>query len=153
AGRRGRLRAPAGLRPRRLRPAGRRRRTGRPHPRRRPAAVTRGGPAMSAIAPASPPVGTVLPGVPARRVYRLSVAQYHAMIGAGILKDGDPVELLEGVLVRKMTKNPPHRVATRHVRRALEAAVPPGWSVDSQEPITLDTSEPEPDAVVAILDA
>jgi Uma2 family endonuclease len=35
------------------------------------------------------------------------------------------------------------------VRRALERLSPPGWYVDSQEPITTAESEPEPDVFVA----
>ena len=86
--------------------------------------------------------------IPNDLILRLSVEQYHAMIQAGILADDDPVELLEGWLVFKMPKNPPHRVTTRLVRTALENILPPGWYVDSQEPITLQNSEPEPDIVV-----
>lgn len=86
--------------------------------------------------------------IPNDLILRLSVEQYHAMIQAGILADDDPVELLEGWLVFKMPKNPPHRVATRLARTALENILPPGWYVDSQEPITLQNSEPEPDIVV-----
>jgi len=86
--------------------------------------------------------------IPNDLILRLSVEQYHAMIKAGILADDDPVELLEGWLVFKMPKNPPHRVATRLVRTALENILPPGWYVDSREPITLQNSEPEPDIVV-----
>ncbi|MHB1423329.1 MAG: Uma2 family endonuclease [Gemmataceae bacterium] len=81
----------------------------------------------------------------------LTVAQYHELIRAGILTEDDPVELLEGRLVPKMPKNPPHRLATGLMREALEQAVPKkSWYVDSQEPITLtDTdSEPEPDVMV-----
>jgi Uma2 family endonuclease len=86
-----------------------------------------------------------VPPVPIRR---WSVDEYHAMLRAGILGENDPVELLNGWLVPKMTKNPPHRIATRRVRKALERIVPEGWYVDSQEPITLATSEPEPDGCV-----
>jgi hypothetical protein len=46
--------------------------------------------------------------VPPEPVLRLTVEQYHGMIRAGILVDGDPIELLEGWLVQKMTKYPPH---------------------------------------------
>ena len=60
----------------------------------------------------------------------------------------DEIELLEGLLVRKMTKNPPHRVATRRTRVALERVVPSGWYVDTQEPIETSDSEPEPDVAV-----
>jgi Uma2 family endonuclease len=82
-------------------------------------------------------------------IWRLSVDHYHAMIRAGILMDDDPVELLEGWLVQKMPKNPSHRRATRRTQRALDRILPEGWYTDAQEPITTDTSEPEPDVVVA----
>ncbi|MEG4421698.1 Uma2 family endonuclease [Microcoleus sp. LAD1_D5] len=94
-----------------------------------------------------PPVETVA-AIPNDLILRLSIEQYHAIIQAGILTDDDSVELLEGWLVFKMPKNPPHRVTTRLVRTALENILPPGWYVDSQEPITLSNSEPEPDIVV-----
>ena len=86
--------------------------------------------------------------VPQDLIWRMGVDQYHAMIASGILTDDDPVELLEGWLVFKMPKNPPHRVVTRLVRAALEQRLPAEWYVDSQEPITLIDSEPEPDVVV-----
>jgi Uma2 family endonuclease len=70
------------------------------------------------------------------------------MIRTGILTDDDPVELLEGWLVPKMPRNPSHRVTTGLLRKVLEGKTPPGWYVDTQEPITLADSEPEPDVVV-----
>ena len=81
-------------------------------------------------------------------VWRLSVDQYHAMIRSGILTDDDPVELLDGVLVPKMPKNPLHRAVTRLLRQALQAITPADYYVDSQEPITLRSSEPEPDVLI-----
>lgn len=84
------------------------------------------------------------------RLYRLSVGQYHRMAEAGILSGNDPVELLEGLLVTKMTKNPPHIIATELVQLALVQAVPNGWFVSMQNPVTLfaTDSEPEPDAKI-----
>jgi Uma2 family endonuclease len=80
---------------------------------------------------------------------RLSVKQYHQMIDAGILLEGDPIELLEGWLVTKMPKKPSHRVVNRALLRRLEEQVPEDTHyVDAQEPITTDTSEPEPDISV-----
>lgn len=78
-------------------------------------------------------------------LWRVSVDQYHAMIEQGILTDDDPVELLEGILVYKMSKKPRHSVVTRLIARALRQAVPKGWFVDTQEPVTTSDSEPEPD--------
>lgn len=85
-------------------------------------------------------------------IWRISVAQYHQMIKAGILTDGDPVELLEGLLVEKMSKKPAHRAATLLFRRTLERMVEQmvegKWYTDSQEPITTNDSEPEPGITV-----
>src|ERR1051326_582564 len=83
-----------------------------------------------------------IPDVP---IYRLTVAQYHAMARAGILDEDAPVELLEGWLVQKMTKHRPHTLATLLIRRCLERLLPAGWYLDSQEPIACPESEPEPD--------
>ncbi len=86
-----------------------------------------------------------VPDVP---IYRLTVAQYEAMARAGILTEDDPVELLEGWLVQKMTKHPPHIAATRLLLHALGALLPPGWMVDAQNPVATTDSEPEPDLMV-----
>lgn len=86
--------------------------------------------------------------VPTEPVWRFSVFAYHEMIRLGILTSDDPVELLEGWIIQKMPKNPPHRVANKLVPNALEEIVPAGWYVDAQEPVTLIDSEPEPDVVI-----
>ncbi len=86
--------------------------------------------------------------VPSEPIWRLSVQQYHEMINAEILTDDDPVELLEGLLVPKMPKKPPHRVTTQLTREALARLLPPGWYVGDQEPVTTEDSEPEPDVAV-----
>lgn len=38
---------------------------------------------------------------PDHRIARLTVDQYHRMIDSGILREGEPIELLDGVLVYK----------------------------------------------------
>ena len=81
-------------------------------------------------------------------IWPLSVARYHAMIDAGILGPDDRVELLEGVIVEKMSKNPPHVFANSEARIALEGMLPTGWYVTEQGPIALASSEPEPDVAV-----
>src|SRR6266852_1103590 len=101
------------------------------------------------VQPISPPAAAADAAVPTEPIYRLSVAQYHAMADHGILDEDDPVELLEGWLVQKMTKHRPHSIVTRRTRRALERVTPADWYVDSQEPLTTLDSEPEPDVLVA----
>lgn len=86
--------------------------------------------------------------VPTDPIWRLSVEQYHHMTQAGILTDDDPVELLEGWLVTKLPKNPPHRLSTQLTREVLVRLLPSGWHVNDQEPITTEDSEPEPDITI-----
>jgi len=94
--------------------------------------------------PAEPPPSTTM----SPRFYRLTVEQYHEIARRGILTAADRVELLDGLLVQKMTKNPPHTLATQLTREAVETPLPAGWFVNVQEPITTATSEPETDVTV-----
>lgn len=81
-------------------------------------------------------------------LWRFAVQQYHNMIAKGILGSDDNVELLEGWLVAKMSKNPPHSVANALTRAYFEKLGLVDCYVRSQEPITLTDSEPEPDVAV-----
>lgn len=81
-------------------------------------------------------------------LWRISVDRYHQMINAGILTDDDPVELLEGLLVQKMPKSPPHSVVTGLLQDMLLGTIFSGWYVNSQEPVTTTDSEPEPDMAI-----
>ena len=81
-------------------------------------------------------------------LFRISVAAYHEMIANGILGPEDDVELLEGVLVKKMPKNEPHIFATGTLGDLLYEILPVGWHVNSQDPVTTDDSEPEPDLAI-----
>ena len=83
-------------------------------------------------------------------LWRITVSQYHEMIRAGILTADDPVELIEGWLFRKMPKNPPHTVASRRLLRCLMPLLPENLELISQDPITLERfdSEPEPDFAI-----
>ncbi len=81
-------------------------------------------------------------------LWRMSVGKYHELVAAEILDEDDPIELLEGWLVHKMPKNPPHVLATRLLEKALEKIIPAAYFVRAQEPITLADSEPEPDIAV-----
>lgn len=99
------------------------------------------------VAAALPPARECF-AVPPEPVLQFTVDQYHQMARTGVLQDGEPLELLEGWLVNKMTKCPPHSLATFETRRVLEQLVREGWFVDTQEPITTRDSEPEPDVSV-----
>jgi Uma2 family endonuclease len=81
-------------------------------------------------------------------LFRLSVVQYERMVEVGILHSGDPIELLEGLLVQKMTQHPPHATASGLLLEAIRSLLPAGWHAREQKPIRLEDSEPEPDAAV-----
>ncbi len=85
---------------------------------------------------------------PTASLWRWSVEKYHEMVRTGIIDEDDPVELLDGWIVQKMTKSPLHRTVTGLLREILQRVMPAGWFVDSQDPVTLSASEPEPDAVL-----
>jgi Uma2 family endonuclease len=102
--------------------------------------------APTATAAASPP--PPIPSVPMPELYRLSVAQYHEMARTGILGSGDPIELIEGMLVRKMPINNPHIFATHYLMYFFLRLLPDGYLVYVQSPITTTDSEPEPDIAV-----
>jgi Uma2 family endonuclease len=87
-----------------------------------------------------------VPPVPVRR---FTVDEYHQMIEAGILHEDDPVELLEGWIVPKMGRNPPHDAMISVITMdVLPQRVPPGWFFRGQSAVTTTTSEPEPDVAV-----
>ena len=86
-----------------------------------------------------------IPDDPAGRLYRLSVDQYHEMARAGVFAEDQRVELLEGLLVRKMTKNPPHVISLKRLVKLLSALLADNWHLATQDPLSLDRSEPEPD--------
>src|ERR1017187_3222444 len=92
-----------------------------------------------------PPLAPTLPPEP---VARISVGQYHRMIDSGVFADDEAVELLEGWLIPKMPKKPPHNISTGLVSDALQGILPPGWHIDCQGSVTTSDSEPEPDVSV-----
>jgi Uma2 family endonuclease len=81
-------------------------------------------------------------------VRRFSVSEYHRLIELGILTEDDNLELLEGYLVHKMTRNPPHDAATQKGNKKWLRLLPPGWDLRVQSAITLTDSEPEPDFAI-----
>lgn len=93
----------------------------------------------------SPAVGLMPPPYP---VYRFSVDDYHRMIQAGILTEDDPVELLEGWIVPKMPRNPPHDGTIQIATEVLRQRLPSGWQLRVQSALTTPDSEPEPDLTV-----
>ena len=93
-------------------------------------------------------------------VFPLTVDQYHRMIKTGILEEGAPYELLDGVLVRKdrsAAGEDPMTVGHEHAwvvskLTALSAKFKRlGCHIRIQSPVTLPPHrEPEPDGAVVI---
>jgi Uma2 family endonuclease len=79
---------------------------------------------------------------------RFSVAEYHRLIELGILTEDDNLELLEGYLVHKMARNPPHDSAIQKGTKKWLRLLPAGWDLRAQSAITLPDSEPEPDFAI-----
>lgn len=101
--------------------------------------------------PAAPP-SLAEPQYPSyfSHIYRLTVAQYDRIIEAAILgKEGERVELIEGILVAKMGRNRPHVQAGKKGLRALASNIPLGYHAVKEDPIVVsDYSKPEPDLAV-----
>lgn len=98
-----------------------------------------------------PPVGTapesryVSTRLPVRR---FTVDEYHRLIDAGFFTEDERFELLEGWIVAKLSKNPPHEAHVARARRLLDKQLPAGWHVRVQSAVTTGDSEPEPDLAV-----
>lgn len=84
-----------------------------------------------------------------QRALPTTVEQYHALWEAGLIPEN--VELLEGVIVEKMSKSPLHSSVLQKMLRRLQALRGERYDVRQEQPITCLRSEPEPDlALVAI---
>ncbi|MCL1468235.1 MULTISPECIES: Uma2 family endonuclease [Argonema] len=81
-----------------------------------------------------------------------TVEEYHRMIDAGILSPDDKVELLEGKIVKMSPQRPPHAGTTQRTDRYLQNLLRDLAEIRVQLPITLSTSEPEPDIAVVRID-
>jgi Uma2 family endonuclease len=91
----------------------------------------------------------VLPLPSPGSVYRLTVDQHDRMVRDGTLSEHQRVELLGGVLVKKMPKNPEHEWAVSEMHEALLACRPVDWHVRKEAPVRIpDYDEPEPDLAI-----
>lgn len=101
---------------------------------------------------------TTLPKFTFPEMKRWTVAEYHGLRDQGFLHDGDPIELIDGLLVYKdrrdsggdpMTVGERHIVAVRKLARLDRQVEPYGCFAQTQLPVLLlGTHEPEPDACV-----
>jgi Uma2 family endonuclease len=98
---------------------------------------------VSTITTGPPPIGSAWPA------YKVSVDQYEAMVESGIFTEHDRLQLINGMLVAKVTQGDDHSVSDELCRTSLSAVLPPGWSIRTNKPVRLlPDSEPEPDETV-----
>jgi Uma2 family endonuclease len=91
---------------------------------------------------------TPQPGISIDELYRLTVEQYDRLAELGLLDD-PTVELIDGLLVRKMTKHGPHMWTRDTVCEALAAVLGQGWFARVEGPVRIpQADEPEPDVAV-----
>lgn len=108
---------------------------------------------MAAATRESPPE-TWTPRATDEAPYRFSLEQVDRMLRAGILVEGDPIVLIDGLLVTKMTRGDGHLYATKQLQELLRAITPAGWHVAKEDPIALPDgpvgapSLPEPDLAI-----
>ena len=90
------------------------------------------------------------PVIPNIEVKRWTLDEYHRMVEGGYLGEDDDVELLEGWIVPKMPRNPPHDDAIEEINYALLEILPKEWRIRIQSAlsIAIASSEPEPDLFV-----
>lgn len=84
------------------------------------------------------------------RRHRITVEEYHRMVDSGVLGPEPKVELLEGVIVEKMSKNPPHNLACDLIQHLLGRLMTAGYfhSMSTSMAIEDRDGEPEPDAMI-----
>jgi Uma2 family endonuclease len=74
--------------------------------------------------------------------------EYERLVDLGVFA-GDSIELIGGQLIVAEPQGAYHASSINTADYALRAVMPPGWTVRTQAPVSLDDdSEPEPDLVV-----
>ena len=88
------------------------------------------------------------PPMPLRgaKLWPLSVAAYRALGESGLIPKN--TELLYGFVYTKMSKSPLHSFLVTRLLRLLRAVLPSSLLVRSEQPVTCQDSEPEPDVSV-----
>jgi len=101
---------------------------------------------MSTIAPAQSMTSAV--HLALSDLYRINVREYERIVAAGALDD-ERLELIDGYMVKKMPKNPPHSWSTKVLVKALERLLNPGWTWRMEQPVRIPQyNEPEPDIAI-----
>src|SRR5436190_3998227 len=87
-------------------------------------------------------------GEPAFPVRRFTVAEYLRLGETGILTEDDRVELLEGLIVQKVTRIPRHDATIDILAELLRRLLPAAWYPRDQKVLLTNDSAPEPDLAI-----
>ncbi len=96
----------------------------------------------------TPPLSQLPRLAPGTAVRKFTIEEYHKLIDLGFFAANEKFELLEGWIVAKMSRNPPHDVAIDKSTDAIRDRLPREWRVRVQLAVTLGDSEPEPDLAI-----
>lgn len=100
------------------------------------------------MAVALAPNGTAPTTLPGTNLFRVSVAKYLRMCELGTLTESDKVELIDGILVKKLSRNAPHDSAISRLQLLLFLLFQDRWVIRPQCALILPHSVPEPDLTV-----
>lgn len=83
--------------------------------------------------------------------FRFTVTQYQKMVAEAIISADAHVELLNGKVVNKMARNPPHDTALSLAQEEIAAVLSAEWYIRVQMAVVLGKSnQPEPDIAVVL---
>jgi Uma2 family endonuclease len=103
-----------------------------------------------ATTPTTEATPTAMPTATTRRRRRFTVDEYHRMAEAGILREDERVELLDGDVVEMSPTGDRHVEALNRCNRHFTIGLGDRAVVSPQNPVRLDRhSEPQPDLAIA----
>jgi Uma2 family endonuclease len=81
--------------------------------------------------------------------YRMTADDYYRMVDQDIIPHDRRVVLWDGILYEKIGKNLPHSISTSKLVTVFARALPPGWCVWPENPLTIGIDKvPLPDLAV-----
>ena len=81
-------------------------------------------------------------------IHPITVEAYHLLYENGLVEE--KAELIEGVIYTKLPKNPIHSEILRRIMKFLYSLESNEILISSENPITLNNSEPEPDIAILL---
>jgi Uma2 family endonuclease len=104
---------------------------------------------MSTIAASQSTPGALVDSTWRPPLYRFTVSQFDRMVRDGTIGSQDRVELIDGLVVTRMSKKPPHILGGKLLFAALTGIVPTGWHVTKDDDVVVsEHDKPQPDLAV-----